>query len=97
MIIESDMLYFNDGINYFYIPANMVDGLDKYINLGVRQGSFLHAVLCNDLKQTVMCADHINIANLPAYVNFLYNHAPLNCWGSPEIVERWIASQGGKR
>lgn len=90
MKIEEKMLVLNVGFNNYRIPQHMVEGLDIYINHRIKQGSFLHAVLCNNLKEACLCADNKNLANLPAYINFLYNYAPINCWGSPEKVAAWL-------
>ena len=80
--------------NGYYVPPRMMGGLRRYIEHGVPAGSFLMAVVENDLKNAVGRADEENLTNLPAYVYFLYNEAPGGCWGSQEKVERWIG-QGG--
>ena len=41
-------------------------------------GSFLTAVLRNDLTSAVYAADGINIRALPIYIHFIYNHLPIN-------------------
>lgn len=91
MDIEPHHIYFNDGVNMYSVPFYMIEGLDVYINRRIKQGSFLHAVLCNDLIEAVRCADEKNMANLPAYANFLYNYAPRECYGSREKVEKWLS------
>ena len=94
MKIESNMLRFIYEFEFYEITNHMVESLDSYINHRLKQGSFLHAVLCNDLKSACMQADGKNMRNLPAFVNFLYNYAPISCWGSPEKVKAWL--EGGK-
>lgn len=74
----------------FKIPDYMVDGLVDYIQKGFVPDSFLRCVLENDLIGAVKNADLQNIANLPAYVNFLYNYAPPACYGSVENVKGWL-------
>lgn len=88
--ITYEQTEFDEGHHIFYIPSHMIDGLQEYINHHIRQGSFLHAVLCNDFMQACMCADHWNIGQLPAFANFLYHYAPRACYGSKEKVEAWI-------
>lgn len=78
----------------FRIPDNMVEGLELYINHRIKPGSFMSAVLANDLIEAVGRADHRNIKNIPAYVHFLYNFAPPECFGSYEKVAAWL--EGGK-
>lgn len=81
-----------EGYTYrnFSIPNGMADGLDKWINLGVLPGSFLTAILCNDLMGACKCADERNLENIPAYCAYLYNEAPPQCYGSRQRVEDWI-------
>ena len=83
--------------NGFVIPEHMAQGLDLYINEGIEPGSFLMAVLCNDLMEACGRADHINIRNLPAYCGYLYNEAPPQCFGSPAKVEAWIKAKEVER
>lgn len=75
----------------FEIPDRMMGGLKRYVEHGIEPGSFLMAVLRNDLHDAVGRADDENIRNLPAYVSYLYNEAPSPCWGSPEKVQAWLA------
>lgn len=55
-----------------------------------RPCSFLRAVLENNLKEAVLQADDFNLRNLPAFVAYLYNHTPIECWGSAEKVTKWL-------
>ena len=76
----------------FYIPPRMHAGLDRWINNGIYPGDFLTAVIENNLKEAVSHADDENIRNLPAYSGYLYNEAPMGCYGSKEIAQRWHES-----
>lgn len=78
----------------FYIPERMMGGLRRYIERGVLPGDFLRAVLRNDLRAACERADDENLRNLPAYVSYLYNKAPSNCWGSPQKVSAWVDKMG---
>jgi hypothetical protein len=53
-------------------------------------GSFLTAVLENDLAGAVGQADWQNIEVLPAIVAFVYRNLPSPCWGSKDKVEAWL-------
>jgi hypothetical protein len=64
--------------------------LDAYINHHTPVGSFLTAVLANDLREAVGRADSRNLPLLPLYVQYLYNEAPSACWGSLERVGQWL-------
>lgn len=80
----------------FAVPEYMRGGLDRYINDHVSAGSFLMAILANDYHFAIGLADENNMANLPAFANFLYNSAPSDCHGSKEKVEAWLAMQEGE-
>lgn len=85
---------FECGSRSYIIPEHMYYDLKMYIERRVAVGGFLSKVLENDLVGAMGRADNENMANLPAYANFLYNHAPDTCWGSPEKVKAWL--EGGK-
>lgn len=76
------------------IPEHMIGGLRRYIENGIEPGSFLEAVLCNDLKGAVGRADQTNKHRLHDYIMFLYNFAPSSCWGSPEKYTAWVEQCG---
>jgi len=74
----------------FYIPMYMAEGLLRYINEGILPGDFLQGILTNDLVRAFSHADRENKGNIPAYVAWLYNNAPVGCWGSRIRVENWV-------
>ena len=78
----------------YHIPDYMVDGIKNYLRHGIRPGSFLYAVLENNLTEAVAFADKDNMANLPAYAYWLMNEVPTIAWGSEENVETWIRMGG---
>ena len=80
----------------FLIPDYMESGVNLYIQFGIEPGSFLRAVICNDLKRAVMYADRNNMGSLPAYVDFFYNNSPMACWGSEKLYKAWIKRGGLK-
>ncbi len=79
--------------NEFAIPNYMREPLVAYIDEHRPPGGFLTLVLENNLVGAMGKADGNNIHNLPAYGNFLYNHAPLTCWGSPDKVKAWLKGE----
>lgn len=84
---------FKDGVYWFRgfsIPPYMMESLQLYIDERQPVGSFLEAVICNDLKMAVDGADENNLANLPAYIGYLYNEAPARCCGSRKKMEAWL-------
>ena len=76
------------------LPSHKVKPMLSYVFQGVRTGGFLRAVLVNDLRGAFERADSINVRYMYAYVDFLYNWAPAECWGSEEAYEEWITSGG---
>lgn len=81
-------------IDYSLIPEHMRDGMRRYIENGIKPGSFQVAVLSNDLMEAFKRADDVNATAMQNYARFLYNHAPCGCFGSPAHVTDWIANGG---
>lgn len=82
---------------FHLIPEHMRNDLDLYLRRGIPPGSFMLAVLRNDLVDAYARADHINQHRIRDYADFLYNYAPsipVRAWGSPEAVSHWIESGG---
>lgn len=76
------------------VPEHMHEHIVQYVMKGTPGGGFLFYIFSNDLVHSAAKADDINQRCLFAYANFLYNYAPLDCWGSAETVARW-RSYGG--
>lgn len=77
---------------YYPIRDDLYGALERYLNHGINPGSFLTAVLENDLKEAFGRADIMNSANLKNIVGYIYNHLPSNSWGSKERVADYLAS-----
>jgi hypothetical protein len=73
-----------------YLGPVLLGAIERYVNQGILPGSFLEAVLCNDLKQACACADTDNRRQLFEIVQYLYWEVPSLCWGSPERVAAWL-------
>ena len=80
--------------NYEALPESLRGGLRAYIEEGRPTGSFLRAVLGNDLKESFSRADIDNKDRLFEIVSWLSSNAPDRCWGSYEKVDEWIAKGG---
>lgn len=76
-------------LNYKQLPAHIRHGVQKYIEEGVIPGSFLQAVITNNLSESFGRADNVNRERLSDIVNFFYNEAPSQCWGSAEKMQAW--------
>jgi len=75
-----------------YVPEHMKGGLERYINHGIPPGSFLRAVLENNLLGAFSKADETNRHAMYEWACVL-NTLPLNCWGSEEKVLAYMKSK----
>lgn len=75
------------------VPEHLHEGLTRYVEHQIRPGSFLRAVLENDLHGAFSHGDPAAIAGLGGLVRWLHNCAPAACWGSPERVRDWLAKE----
>jgi len=82
---------------YHKLPEHLLYSLHNYIKFGEIPGSFLRAVLSNDLVEAVSRADEINSSLLAEWVKYIYNYAPMGCWGSEDAVNQWICKGGNTR
>lgn len=80
-------------IDYSRLPFYMQDGMRGHIEQRRPVGTFLTAVLSNDLYTAVRHADDSNRDLLRVYVDWLYNNAPPACYGSAEKVAAWRAGR----
>lgn len=75
---------------YVKIPRHALESLEEYVKHGRPVGSFLEAVISNDLMEAVGRADYYNMHIIDVYAKWLYNKAPIACHGSRKIYETWI-------
>lgn len=76
-------------INYDKLPVHCRAGMRRYIEDGCLPGSFLRAVICNDLVGAFVRADDGNTLYMRAYTQFLQHEAPHGAWGSLKNMEAW--------
>lgn len=74
----------------FKLTQEEIAPLRRYIDNKILPGSFLEAVLRNNLKEAMGRADSRNRRRVFEYVEYLYNYAPAICWGSDEKYEAWL-------
>jgi len=79
---------------YTSLPYYMRNAAQLYVERGIKGGSFLTAVLSNNLVRAFQRADDGNTAAMLEWVRWLHNEAPRNCWGSEEKVAAWIKAGG---
>lgn len=75
------------------MKESLIGGLRRYVEKGIEPGSFLMAVLENNLIESIQKADATNLANIKEIVEYCYNEIPSDCWGSKEIVKEWIKNR----
>lgn len=81
-----------DKFDYDLIPTNIKTEIDRYVSKKIPTNGFLLAVLSNDLSLCIGNADEENIKALPQIVSYIYNEIPRSCYGSLEIVTRYLRS-----
>jgi len=74
------------------IPPAVFDGLKMYVLNGIMPGSFLSAVLSNDLFMAIGCADPLSTLTLPNLVKYIHWNVPGSCHGSWDIVAKWTGT-----
>jgi hypothetical protein len=73
------------------VPPPLHSGLLEYFAARRPTGSFLRAVLENDLREACMRADDVNRWEIANIVLFLHSYVPSPAWGSPIAVQAWLA------
>jgi hypothetical protein len=74
----------------YHVPEHTQGALERYLTHGLEPGSFLTAVLTNDLFGAVNRADTWNSQSLADIVKWLYNEAPRGSFGDEELVKAWL-------
>lgn len=78
--------------SHYPIRDDLYGALERYLNHGIMPGSFMTAVLENNLMEAFGRADICNEANMKNIVGYMYNNIPSNTWGSPERVKDYLKS-----
>lgn len=78
--------------SYYPIRDDLYGALERYLNKGIMPGSFLTAVLCNNLSDAFGRLDIDNEANMKNIIGYVYNNLPSNAWGSAEKVSDYLKS-----
>lgn len=78
------------------ISRELEQGLRRYRDQRVRPGSFLLAVLQNDLTNAALHADLENRLNLDQIVRCCIVELPYQSWGSREAVAQWLEERAAE-
>lgn len=71
------------------IPQYTKNAIDKWVSKGIRPGSFVEAVLSNDLMGAFAKADDTNMYYMLDIIRYVYNEIPADCQGSKEKFKAW--------
>jgi hypothetical protein len=72
------------------IPDNIRGSLERYVHGRIPPGDCVRAILSNNLIDAVVRADSVTAAALADIVQWCRWALPSDCWGSPEVVKRWL-------
>jgi len=82
-------------IDYSTVPVDYMAGaVQRYIEQGIEPGSFMRALLSNDLRGAVSSADGMNIVHIPHWVVWMENNLPSVTWGSADRYDAWVTCRG---
>lgn len=90
--VSDDALLADDPrfAKYGDLPRHLRGGLIRYVDHGILPGSFLQAVISNDLREACARADDASRPMLWAIVQWLHWEAPGGSWGSREALVSWV-------
>lgn len=72
-----------------WIPPGVKQSIDDYVLHGVHSGSFVEAMMANDLMESFGWADESSRSAMFRITCYLYNSVPRGCRGSLDVVEEW--------
>jgi len=75
---------------YEGVRQDTIDTINNYVKIGLPPGSFVQAVLENNLMEAFGRADGGNRLSLFSICEYVYNEIPSACHGSPEKVKAWL-------
>lgn len=79
-----------DTLPFSKIPERIHECIIRYIEYGIIPGSFLQAIICNNLRETYAQCDNENERHIKDYVKWFYIYAPSPCWGTKEKMDLWV-------
>lgn len=77
------------NLRYADAPAHILDGINRYVLNGIEPGSFVKAVLSNDLAGALTRADTASWRGIHDILEYCRCEIPAICWGSPARVKLW--------
>lgn len=90
--------YIAKGANEWNVPNDYFEPIFNYVVHGFGPGSFFTALLANDAMTAISHSHPSNtIDSLKCLVGWIRNYVPVDCWGSYEAVDRWLALNDNER
>lgn len=77
-----------------WVPAHLLEDLDRYVESGRTPSDFVRSVLENDLFGAMFSAHAANVHASKDVVRYVVNELPVECFGSKAKVEAWLALGG---
>ena len=74
-------------------PIHILDSINRFVEYGLEPGSFVKAVLSNDLAGAFNAADTDAEAGIRDILKYVRWEIPAESWGSPAKVEAWLNSK----
>ena len=74
-------------------PVHVLDSIDRFVRHRIAPGSFVTAVLSNDLAGAFRTADEDSLRGLRDIMWHIHWEIPGNCHGSKSKVEKWLKRQ----
>jgi hypothetical protein len=71
------------------VPAHIKESIDRYVYHHIAPGSFVTAVLSNDLAGALRTADENSLRGLRDIVRYIHSEIPNSCHGSKSKVTKW--------
>ena len=74
-------------------PASIVAAIDRFVEHRIAPGSFVRAVLCNDLAGVFRAGDDDSLRGLRDIMRYIHWEIPSGCHGSSAKVDKWLRGQ----
>lgn len=74
---------------YDIIPDSVLQEINSFVLKGTPTGSFVSAVLRNDLKLAIGTGGPSALAAIRKVVSYMYNRVPSMCYGDAESIQSW--------
>lgn len=85
------------NIDYSGLPKSLREGARLWIEEGIGPGSFLRAVIDNNLLEACCQASRENLEHIVDITKWWYIEAPAHCWGTKGKADEWAKARAKER